>query len=62
MKGVIISCNTPYNWYRDKIGNEFEVIYDPNVGKYMALSNKGASRYIEKEDIEIVEEEENEEE
>lgn len=62
MKVIIVSCNIPYNWYRDKIGNKFEAVYDPNVGRYMALNNRGASRYIEKEDVEIVEEEENEEE
>jgi len=42
-----------FNWYN--LGEVYTVIYDPYVGKYMAVGDGGAGRYILIEDCEVIE-------
>ena len=55
MKVRITGYTEPFTWYKGLEGTVYTVIFDSYIGKYMALDNGGASRYIEAEDCETVE-------
>lgn len=45
---IEIINSSQFDWY--SIGEKYTAIYDPYVGKYIAISRGGAGRYINSED------------
>lgn len=54
----IIKYTEPWTWYVNRIGETYTTIFDPLIGKYVAIDNGGASRCIEPQDCEIIENDE----
>ena len=48
----IVNITEDFTWY--KIGQIFTVIFDEYVNSYMAVGNGGCGRYIEINDVEIM--------